>query len=131
MSSNSRKPARAHGQHGTIVTPKKLRRGFAISLAVNGYIALPNWLGGLIIQWGQVKGATYNSINNFVATPVTWPIAFPNGVFATTTGIATGITANTFTNTSLENRTNVGALWMYACGVTGNTPVLSYIAIGN
>lgn len=115
----------------TIVTPKKLRRGFAISLAVNGYIALPNWLGGLIIQWGQVKGATYNSINNFVATPVTWPIAFPNGVFATTTGIATGITANTFTNTSLENRTNVGALWMYACGVTGNTPVLSYIAIGN
>jgi microcystin-dependent protein len=115
----------------TIVTPKKLRRGLAISLAVNGYIALPNWLGGLIIQWGQVKGATYNSVNNFVATPVTWPIAFPNGVFATTTGIATGITANTFTNTSLENRTNVGALWMYACGVTGNTPVLSYIAIGN
>lgn len=53
-----------------IVTPLKLRSGFAISLTQNGYIKLPAWMSGLVIQWGRYAPAA-------ATTVVTFPLAFP------------------------------------------------------
>jgi microcystin-dependent protein len=61
----------------TIVTPKKMRWGFSILKSLNGYIVFPSWLGGLVIQWGRISGAGGSDIT------VTYPIAFPTGIFST------------------------------------------------
>jgi len=61
----------------TIVTPKKLRMGVSWNFGVNGWLALPSWLGGLIIQWG---GATAQVGTTITQNTYAFPMAFPNQV---------------------------------------------------
>lgn len=69
-----------------IVTPKKLRWGFSVSLTTDGYIVFPSWLGGLIIQWMR----PYNSADQ---EAYNWPMIYPNQVLLTlTTDYGSGLT---------------------------------------
>ncbi|OOW04282.1 hypothetical protein MF6396_08115 [Pseudomonas sp. MF6396] len=53
-----------------VVTPKKMRWGFAASFGANGYVLFPTWLGGLLLQWVSV------STSASATTAFTWPLAF-------------------------------------------------------
>ncbi|MGA9700352.1 phage tail-collar fiber domain-containing protein [Pseudomonas sp.] len=59
-----------------MVTPKKLRWGFATSFTPTGYFVFPSWLGGLVIQWGAVEYQTSGDS----LLPVSYPVEFPNSV---------------------------------------------------
>lgn len=76
----------------TTMTPLRVKQfatlGFAVLLSGNGYIKFPDWMGGLIIQWGT--GLTLGGSGTWV-----YPIAFPNAAlqaFATQDGGASGAT---------------------------------------
>jgi hypothetical protein len=55
------------------VTPLKLCAGFSISFSQLGHIKFPNFLGGLIIQWGSSSNITGGS-----HADVTYSTAYPN-----------------------------------------------------
>ena len=50
--------------------------GFSCSRGSSGYIALPSWLGGLVLQWLPVFAAPKGSASAF-----TFPMQFPHAVF--------------------------------------------------
>jgi len=77
----------------TIVTPKKLRMGFLLSRGLNGYIAFPTWMGGLIIQWVAGSASSKPISDLKVGEFNAWPLVYPNALFtavATHEGSAAG-----------------------------------------
>jgi hypothetical protein len=96
---------------------------FASLAASNGYMKLPN---GLIVQWGGTGASVVGG------STITFPIAFPNNVFAVTLGATTVGSAN-FPSISASTLTKTGfpySVW----GLSGTTVAglgSTYIAIGN
>lgn len=60
------------------ITPKKLRAGISMMLGPVGYICLPTWMGGVIIQWGEGVGSSTYDFG------ISFPIAFPTACWAAT-----------------------------------------------
>ncbi|WP_260403870.1 MULTISPECIES: tail fiber protein [unclassified Pseudomonas] len=106
----------------TIVTPKKLRWGFQILKAINGYIVFPSWLGGLIIQWGRVSG------NGGTDIATAFPIAFPNGMYSlnATLNYTPGSAVNGYVDVGVSSLTSFYGKHTFP-GVT----VFHWVAVGS
>jgi len=111
----------------TIVTPKKMRWGFGISLAANGYITLPTWLGGLILQWGQIN---VGDISSSVSVSYSLPLAFPNAHYQTLLSCAESAAGNW--NAFLTGKSLLGFTWATQewASVVQNAKV-TYLSIGS
>lgn len=103
----------------TIVTPKKLRLGVTYSFGTNGYIFLPQWLGGFGIQW--VVGPAFTSGTNQV---VNFPVPWPNAPYGTWIEQASGSAEVNWSPSAL----NVNSVTVYCHGPSTGTPRI--IAIG-
>ncbi|MDR5883615.1 hypothetical protein [Caballeronia sp. LZ032] len=95
--------------------------GFTLVTGDIGYLKLPSWLGGVILQWGwssNVVSAT---------TPVTFPIAFTSAcwrVIATGYQVAYGVQAYTV----LNSKSVTGFGWGAFANNSGSAPVNSTLA---
>jgi hypothetical protein len=100
-------------QQGTN-NPHNLTQNFTFSSGAEGYIQLPVWLGGFIIQWGLHSSAGGGGV------PVSYSIPFPHAVFAVIPN-PTGTTSSNYAwtngvNTSgfslIDNGTSASCYWI-------------------
>lgn len=100
-----------------VATTAWAQLGFAFSLGTTGYIKFPQWMGGLIIQWG-VAAPTSSGVT------VTFPIAFPNNCFCISTGYNGGANFSLWTGVPPFSKTG----FTFYCSTSGTG---TWIAIGN
>jgi hypothetical protein len=105
-----------------IVTPKKLLGGGSYLLSGAGYIALPSWLGSVVIQWGSATSSASADVT------VTLPYALSSALYAVagnSLSASSGamISFNTYTTTGFK----VGA---YTSGGGRGVVGVGWIALG-
>ncbi|QXZ11477.1 hypothetical protein KUF54_03165 [Comamonas sp. Y33R10-2] len=111
-----------------IVTPKKLRFGFAVSFATNGYLKFPSWLGGFLIQWGTVQITPGSNTNS--NTDITFPIAFTGGCTTVSLTLANSPVLGGV-NASSENLSTTGFRIVSAAFFSPVSAInMRYIAMG-
>ncbi|WP_434767884.1 phage tail-collar fiber domain-containing protein [Pseudomonas triticicola] len=108
----------------TIVTPKKLRWGFSVSRERTGYLMLPSWLGGVIIQWG-----TINAIEAGGQVSVTFPIAYPVAQVMTLVGNSSSTGSTSITSTLCVMYGGLTKFTVSAIGSSGQ-PNGPWISVG-
>ena len=113
------------------VTAKKMRWGFAASMAANGYLVFPSWLFGFVFQWGVITETAKASEADFA--PVSFPIAFPSGaLFAT--GQVTNLNGTAGSGDSwsvLKSLSNTGAQFFGSSNISiTHTYGLRWFAFG-
>lgn len=107
----------------TIVTPKKLRFGFSVSLEENGWLAFPSWLGGVAILWGKAAADTPDSYFKFRRP-------FPTACFSL---VVTKQSDNAFVHVTVDNitKTSFNLYGWDAEGGARSANTCRWIAIGH
>ncbi|WAG17119.1 phage tail protein [Aeromonas hydrophila] len=104
------------------VTPKKLLFGFRVG---DGYLALPSWLGGWILQIGTGT-IPANQPSAVITMPITMPVE-TRVVFTTIGGALDNVSANRTVSNGTRNNGAFG-VWI---GQVANVPVgFHWLAIG-
>ncbi len=80
FTTEARGPTEASTENSTkLATTAWAKVGFAISLGSVGYIKFPDWMGGLIIQWGSIVVTS----DGTAQAAFSYPLTFPNAVYTT------------------------------------------------
>lgn len=99
--------------------------GYASSLvSPAGYIKLPTWLGGLIIQWGTLPTSAVGG----VATA--FPLTFPNQPLSLVTGVGSNVAACSTFDSLTTSGFNING-WTTSTGARVAVSNAWWIAVGN
>lgn len=113
------------------VSPLKLKAGFSILLNANGFIAFPSFLGGIILQWGNISEVATAGVGWSSTFELTTP--FPNqglfcgGFYKNTVPISGSFSVNA---DFVDNSTIGVGLDASVAGTPGGTQSVFVFALG-